>query len=202
MSNVRKAKSILKLLTFRNFVMGYALVVSSVALFLAWSQFEMARIQNQSFAEQTFRELVAEGAESIYKDPTSIPKENKLYIPEARINIDLTRVTADMKYSYSPQAKEAGYESPEAIILTTRQSLGALRTTTPQRQDSTCVNLVELTFNAKSTNEQQFRFHSEAKLRDGRTMYIHTPVDGGCGLYWLPVIPDEIAAAMKTAQSY
>ena len=180
----------------RNLLIAYAVLASTLALFLMMTFFPTYQMQMQMIGESDLKQLVRDTQLSIYDKPQLT--DGRLYFPEMKLSIPANDSTRQLLY-YHENA------DPEDKVLETAQfaSRGAIYRNDKKLEQLGCNRLADVVFGEKDDSREGagFVFAGSVRLDDGRTMYIYQNNTSQCDTVWPDLTSEKLVELLKQAKS-
>ena len=180
----------------RNILIAYAVLASTLALFLMLTFFPTYQTQMGMIGESDFKQMVRDTQLSIYDKPQLA--DGRLFFPEMKLSIPANDSTRQLLYYH--ESADAEDKVPESASFASR---GAIYRNDKKLEQIGCTRLADVVFNEKDDSREGsgFAYAGEVKLEDGRTMYIYQNNSSQCDSVWPDFTSSQLVELLKQAKS-
>lgn len=186
--------------TLRNLLIGYAILASTLSLFLIASFFTVYMNQQKLFAETDFKNFVRDTTLAAYDQPQRLEDGTKLAIPEAKIAFPIIPGEGgSVLYQFEIALESTPDDSvPETVHFASKSAINALAT----NDDAFgCQRLVTITFTQYDNyNEAPFEYVGSTRLSDNREMFLYQNKSEKCTRVWADFTSDKLIEQLKKAE--
>lgn len=181
-SNTRKFRFNANVL--RNLLIVYAILASTLALFLMTQFYLGYQSQQKMFAETDFKLMVRNTMLSLYESPLRTAGGDSLYIPEVKLAIPTNPGEGKILYNYELAFESTPEDStPETVTFASRSAIDSMEML---GDNFACQRLAVATFGTKNDywDETPFEFVGDVKLDDGRSIFLYQNKQQSCERLW------------------
>jgi hypothetical protein len=180
-----KKKSVRRRINKEWLVIVLLIVTQAVSVLYLYRLNEMNTITSR----QVLDTLLIRAEERRYLDPIIDIKENRVYIPEARVYLPLNNISRNIVYNY-----QTSFPPQKQLILSTKQVVGMQ----PNQATALCDQIVTLSSLPIQDSKEVIKVQTTMK---GGLQYV-TTLDADCHTLYSKETADKIIDTVKAIASY
>jgi len=185
----------------RNILIVYAVLGTTLSIFLMSTFYSGYTMQQRIFAESGFRMMVRDASLAHFDPLERLAGGTKLYVPESGFAFPIVPGEGDVLYKYEMAIEGTPSEtSPETVVFASKSAINALNGDMGAFE---CQRMVTASFSKYDAYaEKPFEYVGSVKLGTMRELFLYQNKSSQCERVWSGMTAQELVDQLKKAEDY